>query len=194
MAESSVENTQSEADERADPAVLAAENAALRDRLLRALAETENTRRQADRARTDARQYAIADFARELLGVSDNLQRAIAASAEHPPQTVEGAALMEGVRATERMLNQIFERFGVRRIPTEDAAFDPNLHEAVMQVSDETRPSDSVVQNLEEGYTIRDRLLRPARVVVSKRQPDSPPSEMESPDIVPNEEGPDRQR
>jgi molecular chaperone GrpE len=194
MAESSVENTQSEADERADPAVLAAENAALRDRLLRALAETENTRRQADRARTDARQYAIADFARELLGVSDNLQRAIAASAEHPPQTVEGAALMEGVRATERMLNQIFERFGVRRIPTEDAAFDPNLHEAVMQVSDETRPSDSVVQNLEEGYTIRDRLLRPARVVVSKRQSDSPPSEMESPDIVPNEEGPDRQR
>jgi molecular chaperone GrpE len=194
MAESSVENTQSEADERADPAVLAAENAALRDRLLRALAETENTRRQADRARTDARQYAIADFARELLGVSDNLQRAIAASAEHPPQTVEGAALMEGVRATERMLNQIFERFGVRRIPTEDAAFDPNLHEAVMQVSDETRPSDSVVQNLEEGYTIQDRLLRPARVVVSKRQSDSPPSEMESPDIVPNEEGPDRQR
>lgn len=194
MAESSVENTQSEADERADPAALAAENAALRDRLLRALAETENTRRQADRATTDARQYAIADFARELLGVSDNLQRAIAASAEHPPQTVEGAALMEGVRATERMLNQIFERFGVRRIPTEDAAFDPNLHEAVMQVSDETRPSDSVVQNLEEGYTIRDRLLRPARVVVSKRQSDSPPSEMESPDIVPNEEGPDRQR
>jgi molecular chaperone GrpE len=194
MAESSVENTQSEADERADPAALAAENAALRDRLLRALAETENTRRQADRATTDARQYAIADFARELLGVSDNLQRAIAASAEHPPQTVDGAALMEGVRATERMLNQIFERFGVRRIPTEDAAFDPNLHEAVMQVSDETRPSDSVVQNLEEGYTIRDRLLRPARVVVSKRQPDSPPSEMESPDIVPNEEGPDRQR
>ena len=188
------ENTQPAADESADVAALANENAALRDRLLRALAETENTRRQADRATTDARQYAIADFARELLGVSDNLQRAIAASAEHPPQTVEGAALMEGVRATERMLNQIFERFGVRRIPTEDAAFDPNLHEAVMQVNDEARPSDSVVQNLEEGYTIRDRLLRPARVVVSKRQSDSPPSEMESPDIVPNEEGPDRQR
>jgi molecular chaperone GrpE len=188
------ENTQPAADESADVAALANENAALRDRLLRALAETENTRRQADRATTDARQYAIADFARELLGVSDNLQRAIAASAEHPPQTVEGAALMEGVRATERMLNQIFERFGVRRIPTKDAAFDPNLHEAVMQVNDEARPSDSVVQNLEEGYTIRDRLLRPARVVVSKRQSDSSPSEMESPDIVPNEEGPDRQR
>jgi molecular chaperone GrpE len=188
------ENTQPAADESADVAALANENAALRDRLLRALAETENTRRQADRATTDARQYAIADFARELLGVSDNLQRAIAASAEHPPQTVEGAALMEGVRATERMLNQIFERFGVRRIPTEDAAFDPNLHEAVMQVNDEARPSDSVVQNLEEGYTIRDRLLRPARVVVSKRQSDSTPSEMESPDIVSNEKGPDRQR
>ena len=91
------------ATEAVDVATLVAENASLRDRLLRALADAENTRRRAERAAEEARKYAIADFARELLAVADNLQRTIAAASRHSPETVEDQALIEGVRATERL-------------------------------------------------------------------------------------------
>jgi molecular chaperone GrpE len=144
-------------------AALEAENAELRDRLRRALAEAENTRRRADRSIAEGRQYAVTDFARELLPVADNLQRALAAEGQDP-------ALVEGVRATERLLGAALARFDVSKIAAQDAPFDPALHEAVMQVDDDTRPPGTVVQVLEDGYTIRDRLLRPARVVVNRRR------------------------
>jgi molecular chaperone GrpE len=160
-----------------DPATLVAENQSLRDRLLRALAEAENTRRRAGRTAEETRQYAISDFARELLVVADNLQRTIAAAERRAPESVEDAALIEGVRATERILTQTLERFGIRKIEALGQPFDPNLHEAVMGVEDSEQPPSTVVRIVEDGYTIHDRLLRPARVFVAKpARADAPPA------------------
>ena len=160
-------------EEAPDAAALEAENASLRDRLLRALAEAENTRQQANRASAEARQYAVADFARELLPVVDNLQLAIEAAERHGPETSEDAALIEGGRATDRMLMATLERFGVRKIEALGARFDPTWHEAVMEMDDAAHPPGTVVRVLQDGYTIHDRLLRPARVVVNKRRSDT---------------------
>jgi molecular chaperone GrpE len=156
--------------EAVDPATLMTENQSLRDRLLRALADAENTRRRAERTAEEARQYAIADFARELLVVADNLQRTIDAAERRSPETVEDAALIEGVRTTERILMHTLERFGIRKIEAVGQPFDPNLHEAVMEVDDREQPPGTVVRVVEDGYTIHDRLLRPARVFVSRRR------------------------
>jgi molecular chaperone GrpE len=151
-----------------DAASLVEENAGLRDQLLRALAEAENARRRAERAVDDVRQYGISDFARELLVVADNLQRTIAAIENRASATAIDTALIEGVRATERVLTKALERFGVRRIPAVGERFDPTRHEAVMEVEDASRPAGTVTSALEDGYTIHNRLLRPARVAVAK--------------------------
>jgi molecular chaperone GrpE len=143
------------------------EIASLRDRLMRALAETENTRRQGERRAQDAQQYAITNFARELLQVVDNLRRAIEASPADPEAT-KADGLLEGVAATERILMQILNRFGVREIGARNEPFDPKKHEAVMETDETEQPPGSVVQVLEDGYMLHDRLLRPARVVVAK--------------------------
>jgi molecular chaperone GrpE len=153
---------------------LQAENGSLRDRLLRALADTENTRRRADRAAEDARRNAIADFSRELLAVADNLRRAIA-TAEGPADS-GNASLREGVQATERMLEGAFERFDIHRIQALGQKFDPQRHDAVMEVADIEHEPGSVLRVLEDGYMIDDRLLRPARVVVAKRRGDQQPT------------------
>src|ERR1700726_2636126 len=146
---------------------LTSEIVSLRDRLMRALAETENTRRQGERRAEDAQQYAITNFARELLQVVDNLRRAIEARAADPSaQRSDG--LLEGVAATERVLMQILNRFGVREIGALNEPFDPKKHEAVMETDETEQPPGSVVQVLEDGYMLHDRLLRPARVVVAK--------------------------
>ena len=141
------------------------ELASLRERLMRALAETENTRRLGERRAQDARQYAITNFARELLQVVDNLGRALAA-AEGDAGKVDG--LIAGVAATDRVLTQILNRFGVKEVSALNQPFDPGKHEAVMETDQTEQPPGSVVQVLENGYTLHDRLLRPARVVVAK--------------------------
>jgi len=163
------------ATEAVDVATLVAENASLRDRLLRALADAENTRRRSESAAAEARKYAIADFARELLAVADNLQRTIAA-ASRSPETVEDQALIEGVRATERLLEHTFSRFGIQKIDALGKPFDPTLHEAMMEVDDPSQPPGTVIRVAEDGYKIHDRLLRPARVFVVKRNPKTEPS------------------
>jgi molecular chaperone GrpE len=146
------------------------ENASLRDRMLRALAEAENVRSQADRAIADARQFAISEFARELLTVIDNLQRTVAAAETHPVDPrVEDSALLQGVQATLRAFLQTLERFGVQPIEALGKPFDPNLHEAIMEEDDPSQPPGIVTRVVENGYTLRGRLLRPARVVVSKK-------------------------
>jgi molecular chaperone GrpE len=178
------QNNIADPDEGIGPAALAAENASLRDRLLRALADAENSRRQYDRALDEARRYANSEFARELLTVRDNLHRAIEAAEQHAREAGADATLLEGVRATERILAQTFNRFGIRAIEAQGARFDPKLHEAVQQVDDPDHPPGSVVQVLEEGYTIGDRLLRPARVVVARRS---------GPGVIPQGELPDPQ-
>lgn len=152
---------------------LAAQNASLRERLMRALAETENTRHRGDRRTEDAQRYAITNFARELLEVVDNLHRAVEASvAQQDKADTDG--LISGVVATDELLAKILKRFGVEPIDALNAPFDPAKHEAVMEVDAGGKPSRSVVEVLEDGYTLHDRLLRPARVVVTKSQPSTP--------------------
>jgi len=151
----------------------ASEIAALRERLMRALAETENTRRQGERRAQDAEQYAIGNFARELLQVVDNLRRAIDAGAGDA-EASKGGGLLEGVAATERILTQILNRFGVEELNALNEPFDPRKHEAVMETDETEQPPGNVAQVLENGYMFRDRLLRPARVVVAKPQQPSP--------------------
>jgi molecular chaperone GrpE len=143
------------------------ELASLRERLMRALAETENTRRQGERRVQDAQQYAITNFARELLQVVDNLRRALDATTAGA-EARTGNGLIEGVAATDRVLTQILNRFGVQELNVLNEPFDPQIHEAVMETEETSQPPGSVVQVLENGYKIHDRLLRPARVVVAK--------------------------
>jgi molecular chaperone GrpE len=154
---------------------LQAENKSLHDRLLRALADAENIRRQADRTAAEARQYGISEFARELLTVVDNLQRTVEVAQKQPIASVEDSALLEGVQATLRAFLQTLERFGVRPIEAQGKPFDPNIHEAVVMVEDPSQPPGTVKEVVEQGYTLRDRLLRPARVAVSK-EPEKKPA------------------
>jgi molecular chaperone GrpE len=169
-----LDGQESEADEELDAQALAAENADLRDRVLRALAEAENTRRRAERTAADTRRYAISDFARELLTVADNLQRAIVTAERHAVDSPDDIALIEGVRATERSLLNTLERFGIRKIDARGEQFDPTLHEAVMQSEDGSQQPGTIVDVVEDGYKIHDRLLRPARVVVTANRGDAP--------------------
>ena len=154
-----------------DIAALQAENADLRDRLLRAAAEMENTRKRAERKAADDARYAVSSFARDMLEVSDNLRRAVATlKPEEREAAADGVkAMAEGVEMTERQLLAVFERHGIREItPQPGERFDPNLHEAMFEVPGTEHPTGSVVHVLEAGYKIGDRLLRAARVGVAK--------------------------
>jgi molecular chaperone GrpE len=162
------------ADTTSDPrlAALEAELADSKDRLLRALAETENVRRRAQREREDALRYAAGNFAKDLLSVADNLRRAL----DSAPTAVDDVTknLMAGVAATERELLAAFERHGIRRVePKPGDRFDANQHEAVFEVPGTGRPAGTIVQVLQPGYTIQDRLLRAAMVGVAKAEPGS---------------------
>jgi molecular chaperone GrpE len=154
---------------------LEADNAALKDRLLRALAETENVRRRAERELNDARQYAVAKFAGDMLGVADNIERAIA---NVPAQVREGddavRTLIEGVELTEKELLRSLERHGVRKLDPLGERFDPNFHEALFEVPDPSVPSGTVSKVIGAGYSIGTRSLRPARVGVSSGGPRQP--------------------
>jgi molecular chaperone GrpE len=149
-----------------------AEVADLKDQLLRALAEVENVRRRGQREREDASKYGITNFAREIVPVVDNLRRAIEAVPPAALETDENLkSLLTGVELTERMLLGALERFGIRRIDPLGEKFDHNLHQAMMQVDDPTKPAGTVVQVMQGGYVLHDRLLRPAMVAVSKGGP-----------------------
>jgi molecular chaperone GrpE len=156
---------------------LKAENADLKDRMLRALADAENTRRRAERDRIDASQYAVTKFARDMLSVADNLKRALASFPEESraSATPQLKAVLEGVEATERHLIATLERHGVRLIDTSNGKFDPNLHQAIAQVPGEGRPAGAIVHVVEPGYLIADRLLRPAMVTVAREDSGAPP-------------------
>jgi molecular chaperone GrpE len=149
---------------------LRSEVADLKEKHLRALAEVENTRRRAERDRLDASQYAVTRFARDMLSVSDNLQRALA---HFPPEARAQAseavkAVLEGVEATERQLAATLERHGVRAIDTSEAKFDPHRHQAIAEVPADGKPAGAIVDVVQPGYVIADRLLRPAMVTVAR--------------------------
>ena len=134
------------------------------ERFLRAAAELDNFRKRKEREVSDLRKYANQTLLRELLGVVDNLERALAASQENG----EPEGLMEGVNMTLKELLKIFDQFNVKPIESLQQPFDPNLHEAVMQEPSDAFPDNTVLKELQKGYMLRDRLLRPAMVVVSK--------------------------
>ena len=145
------------------------EVAELKDKLLRALAEAENIRRRGEREREDTAKYAMSGFARDILPVADNLGRALAAlGSDVRGKDASLDSLIAGIELTDRELTSVFERHGMRRVNPLGEKFDHNFHQAMMEVDDPTKPSGTVVQVLQTGYVLRDRLLRPAMVAVSK--------------------------
>ena len=150
---------------------LEAELAEYKDRLLRALAETENVRRRAQREREDASKYSIAGFAKDLLSAADNLRRALESLPEAEAKDERTRSLLAGVAATERELLGVFERYGIKRIDPRGEAFDHNFHQAIFEAERPDQPSGSVVEVLQPGYVLHDRLLRPAMVGVAKGGP-----------------------
>lgn len=146
-----------------------AEIADLKDKLLRALAENENTIRRAKREREDTAKYATANFARDMLTVSDNLGRAIEAIPESL-QTADDTikAFLEGINLTSRELLGLLERHGIKKISPLGEKFDHDQHEALFEIPTSDEEPGTVVQVIEDGFMIYDRLLRPAKVGVSK--------------------------
>jgi molecular chaperone GrpE len=158
----------------ADPiAVLEAEKADLKDKMLRLMADMENLRRRTEREIADARTYAVANFARDMLNVADNVRRAIESVPEEASRTAEGAfkGLIEGIDLTERDLLKNLERHGVKRLDPQGQKFDPNLHQAMFEIPNAEVPNGTVLQVVQSGYVIGDRVLRPALVGVSKGGP-----------------------
>jgi molecular chaperone GrpE len=152
---------------------LAKENEELKDRALRIAADMENLRRRTARDVHDARAYAIANFARDMLGVSDDLNRALAAIPAEAKASGDAGfkALIEGVEMTERAMLNALERHGVKKLEPKGEKFDPNFHQAMFEIPDPSMPANSVAQVVQTGYVIGDRVLRPAMVGVSKGGP-----------------------
>ncbi|TMJ05128.1 MAG: nucleotide exchange factor GrpE [Alphaproteobacteria bacterium] len=157
-----------------DPvAALTKETADLKDRLLRTLAEMENLRRRTEREVADARAYGVTSFARDILAVADNMERALRALDDEIREKAEAGvkALLDGVELTERELIKAMQKHGVRKIEPQGQKFDPNLHQAMLEIPDASVPAGTVVQVMQPGYTIGERVLRPALVGVSKGGP-----------------------
>lgn len=144
------------------------EAADLKDKLLRVLAEMENLRRRTAREVADARSYGISGFARDILNVADNMRRALEAVPAELRASGEAAVLLEGVELTERELLKALEKNGVKRFDPLGEKFDPNLHQAMFEIPDETKPAGTVAQVVQSGFMIGDRILRPAMVGISK--------------------------
>jgi molecular chaperone GrpE len=145
-----------------------AELADTKDKLLRALAETENVRRRLQRERDDALKYAAGEFAKSLLSTADDLRRALDAMPEAEISDPRAKSLREGVAATERGLLAAFERHGLKRIDPNGERFDHNFHQAIFEAERPDLPAGTIVEVLQPGYVLHDRLLRPAMVGVAK--------------------------
>jgi molecular chaperone GrpE len=165
-----------------ESAALAQEVTEAKDKLLRALAEMENLRRRTEREVADARTYGVTGLARDLIGVADDLRRALDA-ADESAAIIDGPAktLCEGVELIERQLLKVLEKHGVRMFDPQGARFDPNVHQALFEVPDADIAAGSVVQVIQPGFMIGDRVLRPAMVGVSKGGPKTAPAESQSP-------------
>jgi len=141
-----------------------AEIQALKDKILRQAADIENTRKRLERDRTEAIAYANESLIRELLAVVDNLERAI----QHAEQDTDNQTLLEGVKMTHKHFLDTLARFGCRPFESQGKDFDPCFHEAILQQESEEYPPNTVIQEFQRGYTLHERLLRPALVAVSK--------------------------
>ena len=155
----------------ADPVeALVKENADLKDRLLRLAAEMENLRKRMGREIEDTRSYAITKFARDMLTATDSLSRALIVLPAETRDTADGPlkSLIDGIELTEREMQRLLAVHGVKPIEAEGQKFDPHKHQAMFEVPDPSRPEGTVVQVVQTGYAIGDRVLRPAMVGVAK--------------------------
>jgi molecular chaperone GrpE len=149
---------------------LVAENAEMKDRMLRTVAEMENLRKRTEREVADTRTYAIASFARDMLAATDALSRALSTVPAEVRASAEGTtkSLIEGIELTEREMQRLLGKHGVTPIAALGQKFDPHKHQAMFEVPDPSQPEGTVVQVVQEGYAIGERVLRPAMVGVSK--------------------------
>jgi molecular chaperone GrpE len=180
LSEQSLEGVEMESPMEAAPAderdeeiiVLKEEAAALKDRLLRLAAEMENLRKRTEREKAEATLYAASNFARDLLSVADNLSRALQAlpSDERDSAGEIEKNLIAGVEVTERELLNVFQRHGIRRIEAVGQKFDPNFHQAMFEVPTSEKPPGTVMQELQSGYAVGERCLRPSLVGVAKAE------------------------
>lgn len=143
------------------------ENAKLKDDYLRAFAEAENTKKRCQQEIDKNNKFAIADFAKNLLGVADNLQRAIDAAAKEE-NNVACENLLKGVELTQQELTKVFDKFNIHKMDIMGNVFDPNFHQVIQEVFDESKPAGTIVAEIQTGYMINDRILREAMVVVTK--------------------------
>ncbi len=152
---------------------LSRESAEYKDRHLRTLAEMENLRRRTEREVADSRVYGVTNFARDILAVADNMARSVSAlTAELQQRADDGVkALLDGVELTERELLKVLEKHGVKKFDPLGEKFDPNLHQAMFEIPDPSRPAGTVAQVMQPGYMIGERVLRPALVAVAKGGP-----------------------
>lgn len=150
----------------------------LKDRLLRTLAEMENLRRRTEREIADARVYAVTNFARDIVGVADSMERAMQALDDEIREKADTGvrALLDGVELTERELLKVLEKHGVTKLEPKGQKFDPNMHQAMFEIPDPSMPAGLVTQVVQPGYKIGDRVLRPAMVGVSKGGPKQAPA------------------
>jgi molecular chaperone GrpE len=155
--------------EAAQIAALHSEIAELKERYLRALADTDNLRKRAEREKQDAAQFAFSRFARDLLAVADNFERALDVMKPEKRATLSGETLsvIEGIEATHRQLVAVFERFAVKKIDAIGKKFNPNFHEAIAEIPNPSLPAGTVFAVAENGYVIGERLLRAAKVAIT---------------------------
>jgi molecular chaperone GrpE len=175
------------------PGELQKELADVKDQLLRALAEQQNIRRRAQREAQEGLKFAAADLSRDLLATADNLRRAIESA---PLQKTDNEAIRQwlaGVTATEKALLDAFARHGIRQLNPIGQTFDPNLHQAVFDVADAEQPAGTIVQVVQPGYMLHDRVLRPAMVGVSRgRSVETPHQDHDAPSTAGGSSGPRR--
>lgn len=169
VSQETIEETTENSQENSDPVIqLAQERDDLRDKLMRALAEADNTRKRMERTQADTAKYAVAGFAKDMLDIADNLRRALDVITDEQKQDPAIKTIYEGVAATEKIMLSTFEKQGIRKIEPTDGKFDPNFHEVMFEADVPGKPHGEIIQLLEAGYVLHDRLLRPARVGVAK--------------------------
>ena len=172
FAQDAAETVETEEAPQPDPVeLLKAENSDLRDRYLRLAADMDNLRRRTEREIKDAKSYSVAGFARDMLAVSDNLRRTLDAIPAELRDDAGLKTLIEGVEMTERSMLSALERHGVRQIEPVGQKFDPNFHQAMFEVPNPEVPNNTVVQVVQAGFVIGERVLRPAMVGVAKGGP-----------------------
>ncbi len=168
------DNPQQEPDHAAQVAELEKQLADMKDKVLRAMADSENTRRRAQKDREETSKYAIANFAKEMLTVSDNFRRALeAAPTDHLDEPVKN--LIAGIDATERQFLAALERFGIKKMDALGQPFDPHFHRVMMEVNAEGQSAGTIVQVIQPGYMIHDRLLREALVAIARSEAQAVP-------------------